>query len=138
MDGIDKHDADALREAVASEDCEAGAHNILFPLMDVGTRPRPFPVTRAAWAPSVERESWHGVDERWTMGTSSRLNRHGRFESVIGHNYGHSERSRRHRRRDPLTLRLGERCRVDGSRVLIEGCRRCWLSLLSAAEHATS
>jgi hypothetical protein len=37
MDGIDKHDADALREAVASEDCEAGAHNILFPLMDVGT-----------------------------------------------------------------------------------------------------
>ena len=37
MDGIDKHDADALREAVASEDCEAGAHNILFPLMDVDT-----------------------------------------------------------------------------------------------------
>jgi hypothetical protein len=37
MDGIDKHDANALREAVASEDCEAGAHNILFPLMDVDT-----------------------------------------------------------------------------------------------------
>jgi hypothetical protein len=37
MDGIDTHDADALREAVASEGCEAGAQNILFPLMDVGT-----------------------------------------------------------------------------------------------------
>jgi hypothetical protein len=37
MDGIDKHDADALREAVASEGCEAGVHNILFPLMDVET-----------------------------------------------------------------------------------------------------
>jgi hypothetical protein len=37
VDGIDKHDADALREAVASEGCEAGTHNILFPLMDVGT-----------------------------------------------------------------------------------------------------
>ena len=37
VDGIDKHDADALRASVTDEGCEAGAHDILFPLMDVET-----------------------------------------------------------------------------------------------------
>ncbi len=37
MDGVDKHDAEALRAAVNDDGCEEGAHNILFPLMDVET-----------------------------------------------------------------------------------------------------
>ncbi|KOO34385.1 hypothetical protein Ctob_016321, partial [Chrysochromulina tobinii] len=37
VDGVDKHDAEALRAAVNDDGCEEGAHNILFPLMDVET-----------------------------------------------------------------------------------------------------
>ena len=37
VDGVDKHDAEALRQAVANDACEEGAHNILFPLMDIET-----------------------------------------------------------------------------------------------------
>ena len=37
MDGVDKHDAEALRAAVNNDGCEEGVHNILFPLMDVET-----------------------------------------------------------------------------------------------------
>ena len=37
VDGVDKHDAEALRAAVNDDGCEEGVHNILFPLMDVET-----------------------------------------------------------------------------------------------------
>ena len=37
VDGVDKHDAEALRAAVHNDVCEEGVHNILFPLMDVET-----------------------------------------------------------------------------------------------------
>ena len=37
VEGIDPHDADALRTAVEHDACEDGAHDIFFPLMDIET-----------------------------------------------------------------------------------------------------
>ena len=37
VDGVDQHDAAALRAAVTADECEEGVHNILFPLMDIET-----------------------------------------------------------------------------------------------------